>query len=110
MAGGTAVLAQRVLEAVFGDQAIRRLAQTAKEELDARVQALMSAELLRYHQVLDGLAVSPSRPSGCVRPRPRCSRRGPTGCPRLGRRAGAGGRDEAALPRPRSGGRSSRRG
>ena len=39
VAGGTAVLAQRVLEAVFGDQAIRRLAETAKEDLDARVQA-----------------------------------------------------------------------
>jgi hypothetical protein len=57
VAGGTAVLAQRVLEAVFGDQAIRRLAQTAKDELDARVQALMSNELLRYHQVLDALTV-----------------------------------------------------
>ncbi len=38
VAGGTAVLAQRVLEAVFGDQAVRRLAETAKEELDARVR------------------------------------------------------------------------
>ena len=49
VAGGTAVLAQRVLEAVFGDQAVRRLAETAKEDLDARVQALMAGELLRYH-------------------------------------------------------------
>ena len=57
VAGGTAVLAQRILEAVFGDQAIRRLAQTAKDDLDGRVQALLSAELLRYHQVLDGLQV-----------------------------------------------------
>jgi hypothetical protein len=61
VAGGTAVLAQRVLEAVFGDQAIRRLAQTAKDELDARVQALMSGELLRYHRVLDALAVRPDQ-------------------------------------------------
>ncbi|MCP6135007.1 ABC transporter, partial [Klebsiella pneumoniae] len=29
VAGGTAILAQRVLEAVFGDQAVRRLAETA---------------------------------------------------------------------------------
>ena len=49
VAGGTAVLAQRVLEAVFGDQAVRRLAETAKEELDSRVQTLLSGELLRYH-------------------------------------------------------------
>jgi hypothetical protein len=57
VAGGTAILAQRVLEAVFGDQAVRRLAETAKGELDARVEALMSEELLRYHALLDGLGV-----------------------------------------------------
>jgi plasmid stabilization system protein ParE len=57
VAGGTAVLAQRVLEAVFGDQAVRRLAQIAKEDLDGRVEALMAAELIRYHAVLDGLGV-----------------------------------------------------
>ncbi len=55
VAGGTAVLAQRVLEAVFGDQAVRRLAQTAKDDLDSRVQVLLAGELIRYHAVLDGL-------------------------------------------------------
>ncbi len=53
VAGGTAVLAQRVLEAVFGDQAVRRLAETAKSDLDARVESLMAAELLRFHHALD---------------------------------------------------------
>jgi hypothetical protein len=57
VAGGTAVLAQRILEAVFGDQAIRRLAQIAKDDLDARVQALLADELVRYHKILDGLGV-----------------------------------------------------
>jgi hypothetical protein len=57
VAGGTAVLAQRVLEAVFGDQAVRRLAETAKEELDSRVQTLLSGELMRYHAVLESLSV-----------------------------------------------------
>src|SRR5918995_1402010 len=61
VAGGTAVLAQRVLEAVFGDQAIRRLAQTAKAELDSRIEALMAGELLRYHAILDGLGVDPEQ-------------------------------------------------
>lgn len=56
VAGGTAVLAQRVLEAVFGDQAVRRLAQKAKDDLDSRVEALLSAELLRYHQLLQSIA------------------------------------------------------
>ena len=61
VAGGTAILAQRVLEAVFGDQAVRRLAQTAKLELDARVQALMANQLLRYHAQLDALHLDPGQ-------------------------------------------------
>jgi len=59
VAGGTAILAQRVLEAVFGDQAVRRLAETAKEDLDARIQGLLSGELLRYHALLDSLGLDP---------------------------------------------------
>ena len=61
VAGGTAVLAQRILEAVFGDQAIRRLANTAKDDLDLRVQVLLADELVRYHKVLDALAVDPDQ-------------------------------------------------
>lgn len=61
VAGGTAVLAQRVLEAVFGDQAVRRLAEQAKLGLDARVEALMSAELLRYHRLLEAQAIDRAR-------------------------------------------------
>jgi len=53
VAGGTAVLAQRVLEAVFGEDAVRRLAKRAKDDLDARVEGLMARELSRYEQVLD---------------------------------------------------------
>lgn len=61
VAGGTAVLAQRVLEAVFGDQAVRRLAARAKEDLDNRVEQLLVAELRRYHAVLDSLGVDPEQ-------------------------------------------------
>jgi hypothetical protein len=57
------VLAQRVLEAVFGDQAIRRLAQTAKDDLDARVQVLLADELVRYHKILDGLGMKSDKPA-----------------------------------------------
>ena len=111
VAGGTAVLAQRVLEAVFGDQAIRRLAQTAKDELDARVQALMSTELLRYHQVLDELAVESDQAErlrqAAAAVQAGAGRRAARG---VGRRAGAGpGRGRAAGGR-RNGGRWSRRG
>lgn len=55
IAGGSALLAQRLLEAVFGEDAVRRLARTAKERLDERVQTLMATELGRYHRALDGL-------------------------------------------------------
>ena len=57
VAGGTAVLAQRVLEAVFGEDAVRRLAKRAKQDLDARVEALMASELARYEAVLDQVGV-----------------------------------------------------
>ena len=57
VAGGTAVLAQRVLEAVFGEDAVRRLAKRAKQDLDARVEALMASELARYEAVLDEVGV-----------------------------------------------------
>ncbi|MDO5500111.1 MAG: ABC transporter, partial [Propionibacteriaceae bacterium] len=60
-AGGTAALAQRVLEAVFGDDAVRRLAKKAKADLDARVEALMAAELRRYHELLDSVSMDHDR-------------------------------------------------
>jgi len=55
VAGGTAVLAQRVLEAVFGDQAVRRLTETVKEDLDRRIEELLAAELTRYRAALNAL-------------------------------------------------------
>jgi len=57
VAGGTAVLAQRVLEAIFGEDAVRRLAKQAKRDLDARIEALMAAELGRYTAALDAVDV-----------------------------------------------------
>ncbi len=57
VAGGTAVLAQRVLEAVFGEDAVRRLAKRAKQDLDARVEALLAGELARYEAALDAVGV-----------------------------------------------------
>ena len=48
IAGGSAVLGQKLLEAVFGDQAVRSLAERARADLDRRVEALMDVELARY--------------------------------------------------------------
>ena len=57
IAGGSAVLGQKLLEAVFGDQAVRRLADQARQDLEARVEVLYAAEAARYAEVLDELAV-----------------------------------------------------
>jgi energy-coupling factor transporter ATP-binding protein EcfA2 len=57
IAGGSAVLGQKLLEAVFGDQAVRRLAARAREDLNARVEELLDGERARFLTVLDGLGV-----------------------------------------------------
>ncbi|MEU4602446.1 AAA family ATPase [Kribbella sp. NPDC023972] len=56
---GTAVVGQKLLEAVFGDQAVRSLVTKAREDLDGRVHALMDAEFARYLAVLDQHPVDP---------------------------------------------------
>lgn len=61
IAGGSAALAQKLLEAVFGDENVRRMAKKAKDDLDQRVEVLMSSELLRYHQALVALQVRPQQ-------------------------------------------------
>jgi hypothetical protein len=48
IAGGTAVVGQKLLEAVFGDQAVRELARQARERLLARVEELYAVERDRY--------------------------------------------------------------
>jgi hypothetical protein len=60
IAGGSAVLGQKLLEAVFGDQAVRRLAEHAREDLERRVDALYGAEAARYLAVLEGLRLDPA--------------------------------------------------
>ena len=58
IAGGSAVLGQKLLEAVFGDQAVRRLAARARDDLNTRVSALLDGERARYTEVLDSLGVA----------------------------------------------------
>ncbi len=57
IAGGSAVLAQRVLEAVFGDEAVRQLARTAHTRLDERVRELLAGEARRFTDLLDAVDV-----------------------------------------------------
>ncbi|MFQ4147416.1 dynamin family protein [Arthrobacter sp. LAPM80] len=44
IAGGTAVVGQKLLEAVFGEDAVRRLAKEAKRSLDARCAGLLERQ------------------------------------------------------------------
>ena len=62
IAGGSAVLGQKLLEAVFGDQAVRTLAERSRRSLEARVTALLDAERRRYTDLLDGLGIDPEAP------------------------------------------------
>lgn len=59
IAGGTAVVAQKILEAVFGDQAVRRLAQVAQEDLKSRCERLLETERARFEAVLAEADVDP---------------------------------------------------
>jgi energy-coupling factor transporter ATP-binding protein EcfA2 len=53
VAGGTSAVGQKVLEAIFGDQAVRTLASRAREDLIERVDRLLRAEANRFHALLD---------------------------------------------------------
>ena len=54
VAGGTSAVAQKVLEAIFGDQAVRTLAAQAREDLFARVDRLLREDAARFDVLLDG--------------------------------------------------------
>jgi dynamin family protein len=53
VAGGTAVVGQKLLEAVFGEDAVRRLARTARDDLSSRCRSLLAAEQKRFLGRLD---------------------------------------------------------
>ena len=56
VAGGTSAVSQKVLEAIFGDQAVRTLASRAREDLVERVDGLLRAEAARFDALLDAAA------------------------------------------------------
>jgi energy-coupling factor transporter ATP-binding protein EcfA2 len=61
VAGGTAVVGQKLLEAVFGEDAVRRLAQRARDDLHTRCQRLLQAEQQRFLERLPAVAADASR-------------------------------------------------
>ena len=60
IAGGSAVLGQKLLEAVFGDQAVRTLAARARRMLDERLRELLADEVARYTELVDSLDLRPA--------------------------------------------------
>ena len=67
IAGGSAVLGQKLLEAVFGDQAVRTLAERARRVLEARSPSC-SAASARVTSICSSASRSrPKRPRSCGR-------------------------------------------
>ncbi|WP_166846495.1 dynamin family protein [Isoptericola sp. BMS4] len=58
IAGGTALVAQKLLEAVFGDEAVRRLSAQARERLTGRVETVLRGQAARYTAQLDALGTA----------------------------------------------------
>jgi hypothetical protein len=56
VAGGTSALGQKVLEAIFGDQAVRELAAQARQDLGERADRLLRADAARFDALIEGAA------------------------------------------------------
>jgi hypothetical protein len=59
VAGGTSAVAQKLLEAVFGDAAIRTLAAKARDDLERRADALFAGERERFDVLVAAVAPEP---------------------------------------------------
>ncbi len=66
VAGGTTIAAQKVLEAIFGDQAVRSLAERARADLLQRVDELLDEEADRYYGAIEAAGID-------ARPAPSCA-------------------------------------
>ncbi|OFT77512.1 ABC transporter [Corynebacterium sp. HMSC30G07] len=55
IAGGSAVVGQKLLETIFGEDTVRRMAADARRDLDQRLDHLLRAERERYHVLTDPL-------------------------------------------------------
>jgi energy-coupling factor transporter ATP-binding protein EcfA2 len=64
IAGGASALSQKILEAVLGDQAVRSLSATARDDLHRRVAALMEAERDRFTRRLDAIEIDEDAGAG----------------------------------------------
>ena len=60
IAGGSAVVGQKLLEAIFGEEAVRRLTRTARMQLQQRCEKLLAEERKRFTDTLHVLAGEPT--------------------------------------------------
>jgi hypothetical protein len=67
VAGGAGAVGHTLLEALLGDQTIRRLAVQARESLERQVQALYEEEAARYEVVLATVDVDEQTPAALRR-------------------------------------------
>ena len=63
IAGASTVLAQKLLEAVFGEDGVRQMSRAALEKLTQRVEALMDDEKDRFVSRLDALELDADLPA-----------------------------------------------
>ena len=60
VAGGTSAVGQKLLEAVFGDAAVRSLAARAREDLGERTERLLSGERARFDALVEQAVPAPA--------------------------------------------------
>jgi len=82
VAGGTTIAAQKVLEAIFGDQAVRELAERARRRLLELVDGLLDHEAQRFTAVLAQQGIDPDAPAA-LRSAAEAARRARAGSPIL---------------------------
>jgi len=63
IAGGTSAVGQKVLEAIFGDQAVRELAARARKDLLERIERLLHGDAGRFQALLDPVLPAPEAPA-----------------------------------------------
>ncbi|MFC5370067.1 dynamin family protein [Arcanobacterium bovis] len=58
IAGGTAIVAQRVLEAIFGDDAVRRMAREARVDFEQRLEQFLATDREVFERNLESLQIN----------------------------------------------------
>jgi hypothetical protein len=66
IAGGSTAMGQKLVEALLGDQAVRRLTAQARSDLEERIDVLLDAEAARFDDMRSPGIAPRSAPTGCA--------------------------------------------